>query len=180
MRLPILVAAGLLGGLLLPMSPAAASCAGDAGPDGAPVIFVGTAEADRRGYTRFEVDEVWAGPDLAPEVWVLSGQKQAPWPLSLVTGVSSSVDAQFDHGEQYVVGASRSFATNACSFDSADGVASPADAREPVEHGLTGADPPVGVLGLSLWAAALLGAGALAGGLLRRLRRRTPHAERQG
>ena len=113
MRPSALVVACLLAALLVPVSPATASCAEDAGPQGSPVIFVGTAGEERRGYTRFEVGEVWAGPDLAPEVWVLSGQKQAPWPLSLVTGVSSSADAQFDDGEQYVVGASRSFSTSA-------------------------------------------------------------------
>lgn len=70
--------------------PAHASCAEGSGPEGAPVVFVGTAEVNRRGYTRLAVVEVWHGPDLAPNVWVLSGQEQPSLPLNLVQVVASS------------------------------------------------------------------------------------------
>ncbi len=95
--------------LALPGAPAHASCAEGAGPAGSPVIFVGTAREERRGFTRFDVREVWAGPDLAPSVWVLSGQEQPPWPLWMFQAVGSSVDADFLPGEQWVVGATESF-----------------------------------------------------------------------
>jgi hypothetical protein len=160
----------LSGALLLPVSPATASCAEDSGPDGAPVIFVGTADAERRGYTRFEVEEVWTGPDLAPEVWVLSGQEQAPWPLNLISNVSSSTDASFVEGRRYVVGASESFATGACAISTK--VRSNPAARAPVEDGDRGADPPAGPLELALWAVGFLALIAAAVGLVRTLRRR--------
>ena len=170
MRRAGLIAAALAVGLLTPAHPAAASCAADAGPDGAPVIFVGTAEENRRGYTRFAVQEVWAGPDLAPEVWVLGGQEQPPWPLSLLSGVGSSTDADFVEGDEYVVGASREFTTSVCSITTVDGVVNHPDAREPVEDGDAGADPPLGPLGQTLWVVGAVGLLAAIVGLLRRRR----------
>lgn len=140
---------------------AAASCAEDSGPTGSAVIFVGRMEEERRGFARFTVEEVRAGPDLAPEVWVLAGQEQAPWPGSLLAGVSSSGDADFEVGEQYVVGASDSFSTGVCSIAEGDGRPDP-DARAPVAGATTGANPPIGpvvqglaVAGLGLSVAAL-------------------------
>jgi len=47
-------------------APAVASCAQDSGPGGSDIVFVGTAQEERRGFTRLAVDEVWLGPDLAP------------------------------------------------------------------------------------------------------------------
>ena len=131
----------------MPGSPAAASCAQDSGPGGSPVIFVGTAEAERRGYTQFEVDEVWAGPELAPRVWVLSGQEQPPWPLSVLSGVGGSTDAEFVNGKKYVVGASLSFSTSACSVSEAEDSNGANEVRKPSEDGTTGADPPIGPVG---------------------------------
>ena len=156
--------------LLLPAPAAVASCADDSGPDGSPVIFVGTAESERRGYTRFRVDEVWAGPDLAAEVWVLSGQEQPLWPLSLVSGVSSSIDTEFEDGERYVVGATTSFRTGACSVSGVEGTTKPDDPRSPVADGATGADPPIGALGQTLWVGGVLGLIAAADVLRRRIR----------
>src|SRR4051812_43957741 len=98
-------------------APSYASCAADSGPEGSPVVFVGTADGERRGFTHFAVSEVWAGPDLAPGVWVLSGQRQPRWPLNLFTAVGSSVDADFVDGDVYVVGASRQFQAGACSVE---------------------------------------------------------------
>jgi len=168
--------AGLFGGL----SPAAASCSSESGPDGSAVIFVGTADVERRGFTQFAVNEVWAGPDLAPEVWVLSGQRQPAWPLNLLYGVSSSGDADFIQGSEYVVGASADFRTGACSVreltpgQSAAG--RPADVRTPTSDGAEGADPPIGPVGQGLWIAGLLAAAGLA--IIGTRRRRAQSATR--
>jgi hypothetical protein len=151
-----------------------ASCAEDSGPDGAPVIFLGSAESERRGYTRFAVEEVWAGPDLAPEVWVRSGQDQPPWPLSLLSAVSSSDDANFVHEGWYVVGASRSFDTGACSVTEADAGTRHPGAREPVDDGAEGVDPPIGPFEQALWVAGLLALAAATVGWLRRRRHTGP------
>jgi hypothetical protein len=164
--------------ILLPAQPAQASCAADSGPAGAPVILSGTAVEERRGFTRFQVDEVWAGPDLAPEVWVRSGQRQPPWPFYLFSGVASSVDADFVIGEAYVVGAGASFDTSACS------IAIPAEARDlrppdprsPEAGGAAGADPPAGAW--LTWGGpagvVLLAAAALVGWRRRRISRGAP------
>ena len=178
MRRVQLVAAMFLGALLLPLQPAAASCAEDAGPEGSPIIFVGTAETERGGYTRFAVDEVRVGPDLAPEVWVRSGQDQPTWPLNFLSAVgsSSSADADFTDGEQYVVGASRSFDTSACIISEADGRTTSTSAREPVDGGATGADPPIGPLGQTLWVTGVLALVAMPVVLSRRRRRRRKSA----
>lgn len=131
---------------LTPAAPSSASCAADAGPARSAVIFTGRAVEERRGFTRMEVDEVWAGPDLAPDVWVLSGQRQPRWPLYLLSAVGSSVDATFEPGVEYAVGATSAFTTGACSVieASAAGDLRPEDPREPVARGLQGADPPAG------------------------------------
>jgi hypothetical protein len=162
--------------VLLPAGPAAASCASDSGPSGSAVVFVGTSEEHRRGYTRMQVHEVWYGPDLADEVWVLSGQEQAPWPLSLFASVSSSVDADLPAGSTFVVGASDEFRTSACSVWSYDAdeprVARlrPDVTRSPRSGGAEGADPPVdGPVAGGLTA---LGVGALALGVVALRQRR--------
>jgi hypothetical protein len=160
--------AAAVAGVLVPAAlvvagaPAAtASCAEGSGPAGSPVVFVGTAGEQRGSYTRFAVSEVWQGPDLAPEVWLLTGQEQPPWPLSLVLGVSSSNDATLTSGERYVVGASEDFATGACSIDEASTEATagqrPEEARPPVDAGgAEGADPPLGAVGKGLVGAAVV------------------------
>lgn len=164
---------GLLGplgplALVLPLAvmtvpaTAYASCAAGSGPEGSPVVFVGTAQEERRGFTRFEVEEVWAGPDLAEQVWVLSGQEQPPFPLNMFSAVASSVDAEFVDGERYVVGATADFSTGACSISEATADLDslrPDDTRSPVDGGSTGADPPLGP-----WTIGLMGVGA--GGLV--------------
>ena len=141
---------GLLASVLLVGSaPAHASCAEDSGPHGSEVVFVGVAEEERRGYTRLVVLEVWDGPDLASRVWVRTGQEQPPFPLNLMTGVGSSVDADLAEGRPYAVGADSDFVTNVCRIrelprpvSSAPG--RPDGARKPSLHGLGGADPPAG------------------------------------
>jgi hypothetical protein len=153
------------GGVLLPAAPAEASCAGEPDPGSAPVVFVGTAESERRGYTRFAVDEVVAGPDLGRHVWVLSGREQPPWPWSMFSSVGSSTDAAFVQGERYVVGADRSFTTDVCTSTEA-GADRGAGGRGPVPGGSTGATPPVDVLGLLLWPFGGVAVGVVAFGVL--------------
>lgn len=135
------------------------------------MIFVGTLQEERRGYARLKVAEVWSGPDLADEVWVLSGQAQAPWPFYFLTVVGSSNDVSFVEDQPFVVGASNDFTTGECSVSWLDQAAERADARQPSDNGLTGADPPhptwLGVIGLGALPAALI-----AGLLYRRQRRR--------
>lgn len=145
--------------LIVPAGPAYASCASDSGPLGSSIIFVGTAVEERRGYTRFEVSEVWEGPALAPEIWVLSGQEQPTWPLSLLQVVGGSNDASFESESQYIVGASRSFQTNDCVVE-AVGASDPAtpqpdDVQPSTKDGLPGADPPIGPVGQGLWLAGI-------------------------
>lgn len=154
--------------------PAAASCAADSGPAGSAVIFTGTAVEERRGFTRFDVDEVWAGPDLAPEVWVLSGQRQPPWPLYVLSGVASSVDAEFEPGVRYAVGATSDFATSACSVAEVSSVPNlrPADVRTPVAGGSHGSDAPAGPWLTGLGFVALVGIPVGVGAALLAHRRR--------
>jgi hypothetical protein len=158
-----------------PAGAATTSC--DAAVPTGTVVFVGTVDGQRRGYTRFEVTEVWAGPDLAPEVWVRTGEEEPPWPLSVLAGdVYESVDLA--EGEPYVVGASRSFASSECRFREAGNAEPPADVRDPVADGDPGADPPLGPLGQALWT---VGVGALVVGLvLWRRRRRAASINERG
>lgn len=142
---PVLAGAALAAtALLAAPAPALADCAADGfGPDGRPVVFSGIVVEDRGAYTRFSVDKVWEGPDLAGEVWVQGGQDQTWWPLNLFQQVASSVDAEFEVGEQYVVGADEDFTTNLCSVAAIDERPVPEDAREPVGNGSEGADVPM-------------------------------------
>jgi hypothetical protein len=175
-----LLAAAAASGLLLPAQPATASCAEDAGPDGSAVVFVGTAGSERRGYIRFAVDEVWSGPDLAPTVWIRTGQEQPAWPWGLFSAVGSSTDAELVTGERYVVGASRSYASDVCTVAEATASTHARDARGPVEGGSTGADPPIGPAGQLLWTVSVLGVVAAAAAFLRRSRRGRRHGRRHG
>jgi hypothetical protein len=84
--------------------------------------------------------------------------------------VGSSTDADFTDGERYVVGASRSFDTGACSVTEADG-RTRTSAREPVENGDPGADPPIGPLVQTLWVAGVLALVATIVASFRRWRR---------
>ena len=172
--LVLAVPAAVCGALTVSGSAAFASCAEDSGPDGSHVVFVGTLEEERRGYSRLAVQEVWVGPDLAPEVWVLTGQEQPPFPFTLFSGVSSSVDADLRRGERYVVGASEAFSTNACSIADVSDESTldeqrPPVTREPSEAGSEGADPPAGPVEIALWGAGVVSAvGILVWALCRR------------
>jgi len=153
---------GLVAGFLLAGSGAAhASCVDDSGPRGSDVVFVGVPEEERRGYTRLAVVEVWNGPDLAPEVWVRTGQEQPPFPLNLMAGTGSSVDADLAEGRPYAVGADGDFVTNVCRIrELARPVSSapgrPDGAREPSLDGLGGADPPAGPWQIGIVSAVLV------------------------
>ncbi|MDP8930882.1 MAG: hypothetical protein M3O70_20505, partial [Actinomycetota bacterium] len=132
--------------------PAQASCAAfsTAGAvAGAEVLFVGVATANREhaAYTKFRVEEVWKGPDLATRVWVQGGQDQGPWPLNNLVGVASSTDVRFKVGERYLVAADdETFKTHACSatqlFEPSLRQYAPASIRGPTPEGLPGADAP--------------------------------------
>lgn len=162
----------------VPLAPASASCAAASGPEGSPIIFVGTAEDERGGYTRFTVSEVWEGPDLAAEVWVLSGQQQPSFPFNLISTVASSVDADFTDGERYLVGADGEFETNACRVQEMSTVpadqAPPNGVREPTGDGATGADPPLGPVEQGLLVSAVLALMISSAVLWRRRRHTTP------
>lgn len=165
--------------LALPVSTASASCAEDSGPSGSAVQFVGTVLDERAGHTRFGVFEVWTDPDLAREVWVRTELEPPAWPWSLVSGHSSSVDADLAEGATYAVGASADFVSSACTIVEADAVADedrPESSRPPTDDGLTGSDPPLAPATIT---ALVIGAAATAlliGLWLRRRQRRTTAA----
>ncbi len=139
-----------IGVAIVPSGQAVASCAGeftDVAAD-ADSLFIGTVLETRDGFARFQVDEVWRGPDLASKLWVQTGQKQPPWPISLFEGGASSTDADLAVGRRYVVGTYGDFVTNSCLVaemgNAADfGDLKPATVREPVATAPQGADPPV-------------------------------------
>ncbi len=167
--------------LLAAPTPAQASCTEGSGPAGSDVVFVGNAQEERRGYTRLVVEEVWHGPDLAPEVWVLSGQQQPPFPISLLQAVGSSVDAELLEGDRYVIGATETFSTNVCTIEELSGPTAqapgrPEGPREPEAEGLEGADPPAGPWEIGLVSAAVVLAAAGLARWLGSRRRRQPAA----
>lgn len=165
--------------LVVPAAPATASCAA-VDPTGSPVVFVGTALQEGNGFTRFAVEEVWAGPDLASRAWVRTGQQQLDPDLVVV----GSNDARLGPGERYVVGATADFSADGCSIVPAEEATRPAAVRHPVAGGSSGVVPvdrPVANGPGSGTRAALgvgggAGAGALAGVLVLLVRRRRARA----
>lgn len=152
-------------------SPARADCAQptasyllELAAEGERSVFVGMV-VHGGDVARLAVDEVWSGPDLAPEVAVRTGQDQLPWPASQVLQTASSVDADLLLGERYLVATHGDFATDLCSSMVADAevlAEAPADARAPSADGLRGHRP--GLFDTALGAtvlAALLGAAVL-------------------
>ena len=106
-------------------------------------VFVGTV-VHGGDVARLAVDEVWSGPDLAPEVAVRTGPDQPPWPASRVLRRASSVDADLLLGWQYLVATHGDFATTLCSSMVADAEVladAPLDARAPTIDGLRGYRP---------------------------------------
>lgn len=152
-------------------SPASADCAQptatsllELAAKGEHSVFVGMV-VHGGDVARLAVDQVWSGPDLAPEVTVRTGPDQRPWPASRLLRTASSVDADLLLGERYLVATHGDFATDLCSSMVADRdvlAAAPTDARPPTTDGLPGHRPgifdtPFGATVL----AALLGATAL-------------------
>lgn len=164
-------------------SGARADCAQPTGPhllelaaDGERSVFVGTV-IHGGAVARLAVDEVWSGPDLASEVAVRTGPEQLPWPASLALRRATSVDADLQLGERYVVATHADFATDGCSSLLADSQVltdAPPDARAPAADGHRGHRPgPFDTaLGVTVLAA-LLGMAALIW-LGRRLDRAAP------
>ncbi len=108
----VTVATVLALAVLLPVSAALASCAGDERSleqqiDEAEVVFVGTVVGvrDQRRTASFEVHDVWKGPDLDGQVVVWGGHPPGPMP-SAGPGegrVGSSVDRSWHMGHRYLV-----------------------------------------------------------------------------
>lgn len=145
---------------------ATASCAEDYGPKDSPIIFVGTPTEFAGGYSLVTVEEIWRGPDLPSQVWLLTGQKHAD--------VASSTDAHLDRGTSYVIGASKDLTTNACSIAELSdtervGDLRPENPRQPVSDGANESEPVIPLWTVVL-AAGAAGAGILA--IVLRLRRR--------
>ncbi|TCI96898.1 hypothetical protein [Aeromicrobium sp. IC_218] len=152
MRRAALVAATALA-VLLPASPASAWICGPPDTE-APVVLLGTAESVRSGHAQFAVEEVWAGPDLAPVV-------------ELETGVDPlNGRIYLSGGQRYVVTADESFRTSYCEahpvYDGDDLATRPAEVRHPVADGRTGPERPPSVTETVAWG---VGAAAVAGAL---------------
>jgi len=156
-------------GTVLPQAAHATSCARDLETAvlTQPVQFVGRVVQLEQGVIRFRVEEVWAGPDLAPAVWVDAGRDGRG------TGSSAFEPAAFapEAGDRFLVGASGSLHSDPCSARRVDEDTELAALRPPTVRaaavgGLEGEGPGHTVL-LSGLAVALGAAAALAG--LRRL-----------
>lgn len=184
----VITRARLLACLALPLmassSPAMADC-----PEPTPIsilefaeergesVFVGEViqGSGRSNRARLSVSEVWTGPDLEPVVLVRTGPEQLPWPMSQVFTRMSSVDAELNLGQQYLVATHGDFATDLCSSMVADAevlAAAPTDARPPVDGASSGHE--LGVFDTALGLVVVL-AGLAVGALLwvgRRLDRR--------
>jgi hypothetical protein len=176
---PVAVVLATLTLVTLAAVPVDASCAegSDDPSQGARSVFTGTVDRlwQRGSIAAITVDQVWKGPDLAPTVGVLAGQRQPPFPLSVFTGVGGSADVELDPGRRYlfvVATEALEFRIDACSGpdDPAAIVRAPADAREPVPGGYAGEALPAGFATSPLGLVA--GGGLLlAGAAVRRLRR---------
>ncbi len=124
-------------------------------------VFVGSVvEGGDAHRAWLAVDEVWSGPDLAPEVLVRTGPEQLPWPMSEVMARASSADADLVLGDRYLVATYDDFATSLCSSMAADAdvlAQAPPDASPPTADGLSGHQLGLfdTALGATLLAAAL-------------------------
>lgn len=158
---------------------ARASCAGPikGAVKRAPWVFVGTATQQDVSTARLDVEQVWRGPDLAPTVFVQTGQTQPPWPLSLFIRSGSSGDATLEPGTTYVVAVEEHehrLLTNNCVVTEATRpllTLAPDDARAPVEGAVSGLRPGPSAVGLVAAGTALVLA-LVIGLLIARRRRR--------
>ncbi len=156
MRRAVLVVATALA-VLLPASPAAGWICAPLDTSGSPVVLVGTVDSAGSERARFAVEEVWAGPDLAPVVELQTG----------VDPMDGSV--YLSRGERYVVTADASFRTDVCGVASVADVTRPADVRGPVAGGLTGGESSHPLVPVVAWGAA---GGAAVAALVLVVRRR--------
>jgi hypothetical protein len=142
-----------LAAVLLPASPAAAWTCGPPDTE-APVVLLGTVESVGSGHARFAVEEVWAGPDLAPVVELQTGADPMTGRIYL------------SGGQRYVVTADESFRTSYCEahpvHDDEDLAIRPADVRHSVADGRTGPQDPPSAIENVAWGT---GAAAVAGAL---------------
>lgn len=140
-------------------TPAGAACGAGASPYDAATVFVGKVLENRRGYTRFEVMAVAKGPDLAKEVWVLTGTPQGLAQVVLGGDASGTDDARLDEQQTYLVGTDAGFVADACSTqaDPSGKVVSATPPRGPVASGSTGLEPPLSAGSVYLTGAGVLG-----------------------
>ncbi len=160
-------------GLSLPTHASCAAFSPAVAVAGAEVLFVGfaTANRERGAYTKFSVEEVWKGPNLAPTVWVQGGQDQGPWPLNNFIAVASGNDVRFEVGERYLVAAdAQTFRTHDCTapqpFEPSLRQYAPVSIRGPTGEGLSGASAPPSLLLLNTVAILVIVGLALAGVLV--------------
>lgn len=102
-----------------------------------PVGFVGTVSTRRSTHVQLDVEEVWQGPDLAPQVWVVDGGGDG----------GEEVGVDWVAGERFLVLADEAFETNDCIAMRTSDVAgpdalAPATVRAPRDDGAQGAVPP--------------------------------------
>ena len=127
------------------------------------VQFVGRVVELEQGLIRFRVEEVWAGPDLTPTVWVDAGHGGRG------TGSSAFDPSAFapEAGDRYLVGASADLRSSPCGVRRVDedaelGGVRPVTVRAAALDGLEGEGPGHAVL-LSGLVVALVGAATLLG-----------------
>ena len=160
-----------------PADVARASCGGPFRPKRAPWVFVGTAVRQTASHAVINVEQVWRGRDLAPEILLKTGQDQPPWPLSMFGGLHGSGDIALKPGRRYVVGLEEGpvLRTNSCVVVEATPkllAKAPPDAREPVPGALSGMSPARWIAP-ALWGGVALGLIAAMAIVVRRRRRRS-------
>ena len=149
--------------VLLSAGPAAASCALVSAEEwvasGEPLLLGRTME-ERNGFIKVAVDEVWSGPDLAPEVWLRAGSQSS----TSSTG-GTTADYGLTVGRDYLISYSADYRASLCSAVEVEAditAARPPQARPPTEGAATGARPtPEPPQNPSVPSAAVLGGGAL-------------------
>ena len=149
--------------VLLSAGPAAASCALVSAEEwvasGEPLLLGRTVE-ERNGLIKVAVEEVWSGPDLAPEVWLRAGSESSRSGTGGTTGGYGLAV-----GRDYLVSYSADYGASICSAVEVDAgvtAARPQQARPPTKGAATGARPtPEPPQSSSVPSAAVLGGGAL-------------------
>lgn len=152
--------------LLVPSPAAALSCAGPGEwLPSADHVFVGRVSDVRGEDVQFSVTEVWAGPDLAPQVWFPRDTELEMWfPFS---GPDGEVPDGWSGRQEYVVGIRDGRPFNPCNlFERGQhdfAVAEPDAPWQPVAGGDAGVEPSPEPRSAAMLGGALLA--ALGGGL---------------